>query len=94
MTDLAPRRKLSDKLLMASSLVIVIALLAITVVFTVYTEHEARTSLQQDLKVLARVVGSRSAAALVFEDEAGAMTNLRSSALNKSVTRATPIKIY
>ena len=88
MTDLAPRRKLSDKLLMASSLVIVIALLAITVVFTVYTEHEARTSLQQDLKVLARVVGSRSAAALVFEDEAGAMTNLRSSALNKSVTRA------
>lgn len=88
MIKFSPRRKLSDKLLLISSFVIVIALLSIALVFTVYTEHEARNNLQQDLKVLARVVGGRSAAALVFNDEKGALGNLRSTALNESVVKA------
>ncbi|MDX1451650.1 MAG: EAL domain-containing protein [Oleiphilaceae bacterium] len=88
MTSLSNRRTLRDKILLISSTVITLALLAIALVFSVYTWHQAKDSLGKDIKVLAKVIGNRSAAALVFSDVKSAQANLDSINLNKHVLKA------
>lgn len=72
----APASRLSSRLIRISSLAIVLSLVSIIGVFAVYSSQQAGENLRNDLKVMAKVLGNRSAAALIFGDTVAANNNL------------------
>lgn len=79
---------LSNSLLRASFTVIVLALVAISSVFTVYSNQKAKETLATDLLVMADILGNRSSAALIFGDIEGAQRNLESTTFSDSIVSA------
>lgn len=84
----ATRRRLSNRLIRISSGVILLSLLAIVVVFALYSNSQARQDLTNDLKVLSNVLGNRSIASLIFEDPRAAKRNLESTTFRDSIVSA------
>lgn len=81
---LSLRRKLVLIVMVTNTLTLLLA----CSIFIAYNVHEARQSLIQELEMLGAVIGSRSAAALSFDDANLANDNLQSLRANSSITAA------
>lgn len=92
MTETTQRSKrasrLSTRVIRISFIVIVVSLAAIIGVFTVYSSQQASKTLSDDMTVLAKVLGNRSAAALIFGDSVAAKNNLATVGYRKDVLKA------
>ena len=85
---MSKHKKLGDNIVGLSSIFIVLSLFSIAIVFAVNSYSQARENLINDIDVLSKLVGNRSAAALIFQDVKAAEVNLNSINFNENVLKA------
>jgi hypothetical protein len=79
---------IKQKLILTTMLTTCVALLLVTVVFVTYDLVTFRRTMHHDLMTLAQIIGTNSAAALVFDDRQGATETLEALHARQHVVSA------